>query len=79
MEIDLEAPDFSMLTVEQRLGLMHTLLESISSDIESETNAPMLTPEQQEELERRIAMVEAGEMEYESWDVVKARIFGKLT
>lgn len=58
--------NFSHLSREERLQLIDELWESL------ETEDVPLTPAQQAELERRLALDEAGAMETFSWEEIDA-------
>jgi putative addiction module component (TIGR02574 family) len=59
------------LPVEQRLELVRELWDSIGEEHEAELG---LSAEQLAELQRRLALYEAGEMQTYSWDEVRARL-----
>lgn len=62
--------DFSRLSVAERILLAEDLWDSVAT----EQNAPPLTLAQQEELMRRLAAADGGEMTYCSWPDVKRRL-----
>ena len=62
--------DFSQLTVAQRIQLVQDIWDSVAE----EAQAIPLTPAQQQELERRLAAADRGEMTYSAWDEVKRRL-----
>ena len=64
--------DISQLSPAERILLAEDLWDSVTA----EQDAPPLTPEQQQELERRLAAADRGEMAYSTWDEVKRRLFG---
>lgn len=64
--------DVSQWSVEERIELAHKLLDSVD-----ETGAHPLTAEQREELQSRIAAVDAGEMELIPWENVKKMLFDR--
>jgi putative addiction module component (TIGR02574 family) len=61
------APDISHLTPAERILLVQTLWDSLVPIQEREP----LTPAQQQEIERRLAAADRGEMSYSSWEDVK--------
>ena len=62
--------DFSRLTPAERILLAEDLWDSVTA----EQDVPPLTPAQQEELQRRLAAADRGEMTYSSWQDVKRRL-----
>lgn len=54
------------LSVDERLSLIDALWESIE-----DSQLPPLTAAQKEELDRRIALDDAGKAEYKTWEEVK--------
>lgn len=62
--------DFSHLSPAERIRLAEDLWDSVSA----EQDVPPLSPEQQEELQRRLAIADRGEMTYSSWQDVKRRL-----
>jgi putative addiction module component (TIGR02574 family) len=62
--------DFSHLSPAERILLAEDLWDSVAA----EQDVPPLTPEQQEELERRLALADRGEMAYSPWQDVKRRL-----
>ena len=62
--------DFSQLSPTDRVLLAQELWDSVVA----ENVVPPTTPEQRAEIERRIALVDAGEMGTSTWTEVKARI-----
>jgi putative addiction module component (TIGR02574 family) len=62
--------DFSHLSPAERILLAEDLWDSVTA----EQDAPPLTPSQQEELQRRLAAADRGEMTYSPWPDVKHRL-----
>jgi len=62
--------DFSHLSPAERILLAEDLWDSVTA----EQDAPPLTPEQQEELQRRLDAADRGETTYSSWQDVKRRL-----
>ena len=62
--------DFSRLSPAERILLAEDLWDSLAT----EQHAPPLTPQQQEELQRRLAAADRGEITYASWPDVKGRL-----
>jgi len=62
--------DFSHLSPAERILLAEDLWDSVTA----EQDAPSLTPAQQEELQRRLAAADRGEMSYSAWPDVKHRL-----
>jgi putative addiction module component (TIGR02574 family) len=62
--------DFSHLTAAERILLAEDLWDSVTAEQE----APPLNPAQQEELQRRLAAADRGEVTYSSWLDVKRRL-----
>lgn len=62
--------DFSRLSAAERILLAEDLWDSVAT----EQDAPALTPTQREELQRRLAAADRGEMTYASWQDVKRRL-----
>jgi putative addiction module component (TIGR02574 family) len=65
--------DYSRLSVPERILLAEEIWDSLDPD----SQAMPLTPAQQEELERRLAAADRGEITYSSWDEVKRRLLSK--
>jgi putative addiction module component (TIGR02574 family) len=62
--------DISSLTPAERIMLAEELWDSLASD-----HDPLpLTPAQGEELDRRLAAADRGELSYSSWADVKGRL-----
>ncbi len=61
--------DFTHLSVAERILLAEELWDSVAV----EQDAPPLSPEQQAELQRRLAVADRGEMTYSTWQDVKLR------
>jgi len=70
MSVSLKSLGIDRLDVEERLALVEELWDSIASD----SAAIPLTPEQAEELQRRLADYEANPNEGVPWSEVKASI-----
>jgi putative addiction module component (TIGR02574 family) len=64
--------DFSQLTPAERILLAEDLWDSVAA----EQDAPPLSPEQKEELQRRLAAADRGKIAYSSWPDVKRRLLG---
>jgi putative addiction module component (TIGR02574 family) len=62
--------DFTHLSPAERILLAEDLWDSVAS----EHDAPPLSPAQQEELERRVAAADRGELAYASWPDAKRRL-----
>jgi putative addiction module component (TIGR02574 family) len=62
--------DFSQLTPAERILLAEDLWDSLTL----EQDAPSLSAAQQEELQRRLAAADRGDMAYSPWEDVKHRI-----
>ncbi len=62
--------DIASLTPAQRILLAEALWDSVAAT----QTAPPLTSAQREELERRMAAADRGEMKYSSWAEVKRRL-----
>jgi len=62
--------DYSRLTTAERILLAEDLWDSLAADHQSLS----LTPAQQEELQRRLAAAERGEVSYSPWEEVKRRL-----
>jgi putative addiction module component (TIGR02574 family) len=62
--------DFSLLSPAERILLAEDLWDSVAQ----EQDAPDLTPAQKEELHRRLAAADRGEMTYSPWQDVKRRL-----
>lgn len=62
--------DFSQLTPAERILLAEDLWDSVTA----EQDAPPLSTAQQEELQRRLAAADQGDMTYFSWLDVKRRL-----
>jgi putative addiction module component (TIGR02574 family) len=62
--------DIARLTPAERILLAEELWDSVAVT----QAAPPLPPAQREELERRLAAADRGEMEYSSWAEVKRRL-----
>ncbi|MEX0608701.1 MAG: addiction module protein [Balneolaceae bacterium] len=60
------------LSSEERAELAHALIESLKNEQES-----LFSEEQKQELDKRLKSYESGEMEFESWNVVRERIINK--
>ena len=68
---DLTRPfDFSHLSPDERILLAEDLWDSVTA----QQDAPPLTPAQKEELRRRLAAADRGEMTYSLWKDVKRRL-----
>jgi putative addiction module component (TIGR02574 family) len=65
--------DIARLSPAERILLAEDLWDSLAAG----QNPPALTPAQLEELERRLAAADRGEMTYSSWDEVKRRLLPK--
>ena len=65
--------DFSHLSTPERILLAEALWDSVYEEAQ---NLP-LSEEIKQELDRRLAAEEAGEMKYYSWEEVKAELFKK--
>lgn len=65
--------DFSGLTVGDRIELAMALWDSVRDTVDEP-----LTPAQHEELNRRIAAIDAGEMPFSPWEEVKERLLAQL-
>ncbi|CAN5142208.1 addiction module protein [soil metagenome] len=63
--------DFSELSVAERILLVQDLWDSIAA----EPDAFPLTQDQEEELERRVAAADRGELRFSPWQEVKKRLF----
>jgi len=63
-------PDISRLTPAERILLVQELWDSLAPSQESQP----LTPAQQQEMERRLAAADRGEITYSSWGEVKRRV-----
>jgi len=70
MAVSLKALGIDRLDVEERLALVEELWDSIASD----SAAIPLTPEQTQELQRRLSDYEANPQEGVPWPEVKASI-----
>lgn len=66
--------DFSHLSVAERIQLAEALWDSIEAE---NKNVLPVTDAQKEELNRRLALADAGKMEYVSWEDVKERFARK--
>jgi putative addiction module component (TIGR02574 family) len=67
---DLSRPiDYFHLSNAERILLAEDLWDSLN-----EQDVPLLSAEQQAELERRLAIADRGEMAYSSWLDVKSRL-----
>ncbi len=66
-------PDISHLSPAERILLAQALWDSLLPSQESQP----LTPAQQQEIERRLAAAERGEISYSSWEDVKRRLWPK--
>lgn len=62
--------DLSALAPAERILLAQDLWDSVTS----EQDAPPLTPEQKQELQRRLDAADRGETPYSSWQDVKRRL-----
>jgi putative addiction module component (TIGR02574 family) len=62
------------LSTEDRMRLVEEILESLDADREP----PPLTEAQRQELDRRIALLEADPSRGTPWEEVEARILAKL-
>ena len=62
--------DLSSLSLEDRLTLAQALWDSIDAD----AHAAPLTPEQLEEIDRRIAAADAGEIVGIPWETVRDQL-----
>jgi putative addiction module component (TIGR02574 family) len=65
--------DISRLTPAERIQLAEDLWDSLADDAE----ALPLTPAQREELDRRLAAADRGEVSYSTWPEVKSRLLHK--
>jgi putative addiction module component (TIGR02574 family) len=65
--------DITRLSPAERILLAEDLWDSLAAGQEP----PPLTPAQFEELERRLAAADRGEMSYSSWDDIKLRLLRK--
>ena len=65
--------DIKALTIPERIILVDEIWDSIAAD----TEAMPLTPEQRDEIDRRIDEWEASPKVGSSWEEVKARIQGR--
>ncbi|MFM9890179.1 MAG: addiction module protein [Rickettsiales bacterium] len=63
--------DFSTLSLDEKCILAHELLLEVERESE---NAP-LTPEQAAELDRRVALLDAGQTELHDWEDVKKSLW----
>jgi putative addiction module component (TIGR02574 family) len=64
----MKALGIDRMTIEERLALMHDILDSIAE----EQQAPALTDAQRTELERRIAVSKANPANVIPWEEIKA-------
>jgi putative addiction module component (TIGR02574 family) len=62
--------DITRLTPAERILLVQELWDSLAPAQESQP----LTPAQQQEIERRLAAADRGEITYSSWEDVKRRV-----
>ena len=62
--------DYSHLSPAERILLAEELWDSVAA----EQDVPPLSPEQQAELQHRLAIADRGEMTYSSWQDVKRRL-----
>ena len=69
------AIDIDRLNVEEKLELIETLWNSLSSN---PSNIPV-TEAQKKMLDERIAEIDAGDVETIPWEEVKARVFKDLS
>jgi putative addiction module component (TIGR02574 family) len=67
--IDLK--EIKKLSVEERILMVEAIWDSIAEDAGSEVT---LTPDQEAELDRRIAIHESGKGKTYSWDEVKSNL-----
>jgi putative addiction module component (TIGR02574 family) len=70
---DPKHPDYSHLSVPERISLAQELWESVYDQVDE---IP-LTEAEQQELERRWALYESGAMTTSTWEEVKRRLLAK--
>lgn len=70
MPIPIQEIDFSELSSADRLQLAQALLDGLTLDGQPE----LLTADQIEELDRRLAAIEDGTMPFESWEMLRERL-----
>lgn len=71
MALSISDIDLSALSPAERILLAEDLWDSVSA----EQNAPSLTAEQKQELQRRLDAADRGETSYSSWQDIKRRLF----
>lgn len=70
MPYPIQEIDFSDLSTADRLQLAQALLDGLTLDGQPE----LLTADQMEELDRRLATIEDGTMPFESWEMLRERL-----
>ena len=66
-------PDFSAMSISERIALAQAILDSIAA----ETEPPELTEDQKREFDRRIADLDANPDNVLSWEEIKAKVRGR--
>lgn len=70
MPYPIQEIDFSELSSADRLQLAQALLDGLTLDGQPE----LLTADQMEELDRRLAAIEDGTTQFESWEMLRERL-----
>jgi putative addiction module component (TIGR02574 family) len=70
----IDLPEIAAMSLDDRIALVQAIWDSIVD----EADALPLTEEQQRELDRRIAELDANPQNVPTWDEFKARMGGRL-